>query len=146
MKRASGSSSSASSANRRAAAGSRSMAISVPADPIRSATSSAWPPPPKVQSTAVSPGCGSRRSISSVARTGTCSVGMYVSVAIGRGTSAGARPAAGELLGDLGCSLVDLGVVLVPGARVPDLQVVGDPDDDAGALLQGRMLDEMLGD
>src|SRR3954453_21593725 len=46
--------------------------MSVPSGPIRSATRRAWPPSPKVQSTASSPKCGSSRSISSPARTGTC--------------------------------------------------------------------------
>src|SRR6188768_3152875 len=43
-----------------------------PVGPIRFATMRAWPPAPKVQSTATSPGCGSSASISSPARTGTC--------------------------------------------------------------------------
>src|SRR3954468_8780763 len=74
-------------------------------------------------------------------------MGMSVSVAIGaQSSSAGARPTAGELLGDLGRGLVDLGVVFRPGLGIPDLEVVGDPDDDAGALLQVRVLDQMLGD
>src|SRR5581483_4296089 len=63
-------SSAASSANRSSATGSRSMAIRVPAEPIRSAIRRAWPPPPKVQSTATSPGRGSITSISSPARPG----------------------------------------------------------------------------
>src|SRR3954452_14111822 len=72
-------------------------------------------------------------------------MGMSVSVAIGaQSSSAGARPTAGELLGDLGRGLVDLGVVLRPGLGVPDLEVVGDPDDDAGALRQARVRDQVL--
>src|SRR5205807_2644527 len=41
----------------------------------------AWPPPPNVQSTATSPGCGSSRSISSPASTGMCVCVMSSSVA-----------------------------------------------------------------
>src|ERR687892_373211 len=48
------------------------MHTSRPVGPIRFATRRAWPPAPKVQSTATSPGCGSSASISSPARTGTC--------------------------------------------------------------------------
>src|SRR5215211_7053410 len=48
------------------------MQTSIPAGPRRSAMSRAWPPAPKVQSTAVSPAAGAVRSISSPARTGTC--------------------------------------------------------------------------
>src|SRR5688572_29583921 len=146
------SSSSASSSNRCSAAGSRSMQTSVPPGPSRSAASRACPPPPKVQSTAVSPGRGSRSAISSEARTGTCSVGMYVSVAI-RGpaprTSARAPrrgAAVGELLRDLGGGRVDLGVVVGPAAGVPDLEVVRDADHHARALRELGVLDQMLGD
>src|SRR5215212_4481530 len=64
--------SAASSSKRSSAAGSRSMHTSSPVGPIRFATRRAWPPAPKVQSTATSPGCGSSASISSPARTGTC--------------------------------------------------------------------------
>src|SRR5215211_7180135 len=69
-KRVSQATSAASSSKRRSATGSRSMQTSVPAGPSRSATRRAWPPAPKVQSTAVSPGPGSVRSMSSPARTG----------------------------------------------------------------------------
>src|SRR5207237_8162718 len=62
----------ANSSKRSSAAGSRSMHTRVPERPMRSAIRRAWPPPPKVQSTTVSPGCGSVSSISSPARTGTC--------------------------------------------------------------------------
>src|SRR3954453_20505224 len=62
----------ASSSKRSSAAGSRSTHTSVPSGPRRSATRRAWPPAPKVQSTAVSPCAGRVRSISSPARTGTC--------------------------------------------------------------------------
>src|SRR5215208_985962 len=71
-KRVSHATSAASSSKRASAAGSRSMQISVPVEPSRSATRRAWPPAPKVQSTAVSPLLGAVRSISSPASTGTC--------------------------------------------------------------------------
>ena len=74
-------SSAAISLKRSSATGSRSIPISVPVGPRRSAISLAWPPPPKVQSTAVSPGCGSSRSINSPARTGMCVWVMSRSVA-----------------------------------------------------------------
>src|SRR5215204_438776 len=70
-KRVSQATSAASSSKRASAAGSRSMQTSVPVDPSRSATKRAWPPAPKVQSTAVSPLAGAVRSISSPASTGT---------------------------------------------------------------------------
>ena len=47
----------------------------VPSGPIRSATSRACPPAPKVQSITVSPGCGPIRSTSSRASTGMCPEG-----------------------------------------------------------------------
>jgi hypothetical protein len=53
---------------------------------------------------------------------------------------------AGQLLGDLGRGLVDLGVVLVPGLGVPDLQVIGDADHHAGTLLELCVLDQVLRD
>src|SRR5919112_221733 len=71
-KRVSQATSAASSSKRASAAGSRSMQTSVPVEPSRSATRRAWPPAPKVQSTAVSPLFGAVRSISSPASTGTC--------------------------------------------------------------------------
>src|SRR3989442_8543210 len=92
------------------AAGSRSTQTSTPAGPIRPATSRACPPSPKVQSSAVSPACGSRSSISSPARTGT-----WVGVMSRRMVKA---------LGDL----LDLPRHVLLGARpagpIPDLDVV----------------------
>src|SRR4051794_41377883 len=86
------------------------MQISMPLGPMRSATRRAWPPAPNVQSTAISPGCGSRMSISSPARTGT-----WVRVM--------SRRMAKAL-----CDLVDLGeqVARIRGvaAAVPDLEMV----------------------
>ena len=58
MKRVSHGASWAICSKRSAAAGSRSIAISVPSGPSRSAIRREWPPPPKVQSTTVSPGAG----------------------------------------------------------------------------------------
>src|SRR5215218_6838240 len=71
-KRVSHATSRASSSKCSSAAGSRSMQTSVPDEPIRSAIRRAWPPAPKVQSITVSPVAGAVSSISSPARTGTC--------------------------------------------------------------------------
>src|SRR5918999_3976873 len=71
-KRVSQGTSRANSSKRSSAAGSRSMHTGPPAGPSRSAISRAWPPAPKVQSTAISPAAGAVRSISSAASTGTC--------------------------------------------------------------------------
>src|SRR4051794_34758700 len=117
--------SSAMAAKRSSAAGSRSTAISSPSGPRRSATRRAWPPPPKVQSTATSPGCGSRRSISSPASTGTWAEVMSTRMA----------KAGGELFD------VDLGVLGGPGVAVPDLQRGADAGDH-DVLLQARVLHE----
>src|SRR3954468_24126505 len=108
--------SAANSSKRSAAAGSRSMQMSVPVDPIRSATRRAWPPAPKVQSTAISPGCGSGMSISSPARTGTC-------VRVMSRRMAKALRDSRDLVGQVG---------LVGGTTraVPDLQVIDVADDD----------------
>src|SRR4051812_45070362 len=108
--------SSASAAKRSSAAGSRSMAIKRPSGPRRSATSRAWPPPPNVQSTAISPGCGSRSSISSPARTGT-----WVAVMSSRMAKAG---------GDVGKLIGKCLVVVRPGGAAPDLEAVARARDD----------------
>src|SRR3954453_17703541 len=112
---------------RSSAAGSRSMQISVPSGPSRSATSRAWPPSPKVQSMAVSPGRGSSRSISSPAKTGT-----WVRVMSRRMAKA---------LRDLDDLAIQLLLVRLPAGAVPDLDVVevADHDDfllDPGVLHQ----------
>src|SRR5919108_3824238 len=143
----------ASSLQRSSAAGSRSAAISSPSGPIRSAISRAWPPPPKVQSTKVSPGRGSRMSISSVARTGSCSVGTYVRFAL-RAADPTIRCVAvpisasslviGEVLGDVRDLRVHLLLVGGPALGVPDLEPVVRADDHAGALPQASMLDQLL--
>src|SRR3954468_13925263 len=110
MKRVRHGASSASAAKRSSAAGSRSTAISVPSGPRRPATSRAWPPPPKVQSTATSPGCGSITSISSPARTGT-----WVAVMSSRMAKAGS---------DVGKVMRKRLVVVGPCGAVPDLEAV----------------------
>src|SRR5256714_1279772 len=117
MKRVSHSTSRAKASNRSSAAGSRSMHTSIPPGPIRPATNRAWPPSPNVQSIAVSPGCGSRRSISSPARTGTC-----VRVMSRRMVKA---------LGDPLDLAHDPALRLGPAAAVPDHHVVlmADHDD-----------------
>src|SRR3954468_16594962 len=119
--------SAANSSKRSAAAGSRSMQMSVPVDPIRSATRRAWPPAPKVQSTASSPGRGSRMSISSPARTGTC-----VRVISRRMAKA---------LRDLLDLRVEVGLVGGVAGAVPDLEVVDGADHD-DVLRDTRVLDE----
>src|SRR3954454_15267777 len=110
MKRARMGSSSASAAKRSCAAGSRSIAMSSPSGPRRSATSRAWPPPPNVQSTATSPGRGASAATSSPASTGTWAVCMSTSMADGGGDL-------GELVGERA-------VVLAPGGAVPDLEAI----------------------
>src|SRR5256714_7800367 len=128
-KRVEHSTSRAKPSKRSSAAGSRSMHTSVPADPIRPATSRAWPPSPNVQSTAVSPGCGSRSSISSPASTGT-----WVRVMSRRMAKA---------LSDPGDLLVEGVPLLVPAAPVPDLEVV-EVADDHDLPVDLRVLDQRL--
>src|ERR1700750_1042965 len=98
------------SAKRSSAIGSRSIPISVPAGPRQSAIRRAWPPPPKVQSTATSPGRGSVRAISSAASTGICVFVMSSSVATHRC--------------DVGDTVEDVVVVGLVGAPVPDLDAL----------------------
>src|SRR2546423_9123679 len=129
MKRVSHSTSRAKASNRSSAAGSRSMHTSIPPGPIRPATNRAWPPSPNVESTAVSPGCGSRRSISSPARTGTC-----VRVMSRRMVKA---------LGDLLDLAYYAGLRLGPAPAIPDLDVVAVADGD-DLLLDPRVLEERL--
>src|SRR4051812_11489148 len=94
---------------------------------MRSATSRAWPPSPNVQSTAMSPGCGSSRSISSPARTGTC-----VRVMSRRMAKALRNP------DDLAIERL---LRLLPGVAVPDLDVVEVADHD-DLLRDARMPQE----
>src|SRR6188472_147425 len=120
------------------------MQISVPSGPIAAAMRRAWPPPPKVQSTAVCPGWGASSSLSSAARTGLCSLVMkkrFARFSGGRSKSTACctraaislrRSARGEALGDLRRRGVELGLLFGPGLGVPDLQVLPRADDDAG--------------
>src|SRR6185436_4657548 len=129
MKRVSQATSAASCAKAASAVGSRSIAISVPVGPIRSATRRAWPPAPSVQSTAIWPARGSSASISSPARTGTCVWGMSRSVAKGLGQIRGSRR--------------EVGFVALPGGAVPELEAVADAGDhdlaaDPGVLQELR--------
>src|SRR4051794_33394915 len=129
MKRVRQATSADSSANARSALGSRSMPISNPAGPRRSATRRAWPAPPRVQSTATSPGRGSRASISSPARTGTCS--RVISSRMANGSDVVSRP------GD------QVGLVGLPAVAVPELQVLARAHDhdvlrDPGVLQEAR--------
>src|SRR5918992_4981294 len=104
----------ASSSKRSSAVGSRSMHTSVPVGPSRSATRRAWPPAPKVQSTAISPAAGAVRSISSPASTGTCTRLMSRRIA-----------KALRHLPDLG---VEGLLLLLPALARPDLEVVPHAD------------------
>src|SRR3954447_21777449 len=131
MKRVRHWTSAASSAKRSSAAGSRSIAMSSPPGPRRSAIRRAWPPPPKVQSTAISPGCGSRRSTNSPARTGTWVMDISTSMAEGGG--------------DVGQLVAERGVVGAPGAAIPDLEAVAGAGDD-DLLAQLAVLQEEAGD
>ncbi len=70
--------STANSAKRALAAGSRSIAISVPVEPSWAAMARAWPPAPKVQSTAVCPGSGASSEVSSGASTGRWVIGSML--------------------------------------------------------------------
>src|SRR3954467_15421683 len=110
MKRVSQVTSRAKLSKRSSAAGSRSMQMSVPLGPIRSATSRACPPSPNVQSTATSPGRGSSRSINSPARTGTCARVMSRRMA--------------KALRDPDDLAIELPLVGQPALAIPDLEVV----------------------
>src|SRR5215210_6101842 len=109
-KRVSHATSRASSSKCSSATGSRSMQTSVPVGPIRSAIRRAWPPAPKVQSTTLSPGAGAVSSISSPARTGTCTRFMSRRMA-----------KALRHLPDLG---VESLLLLLPALLRPDLEMV----------------------
>src|SRR3954447_26495952 len=126
-KRVSHATSAANASKRSSAAGSRSMQTRVPVGPIRSATRRAWPPSPKVQSTAVSPGAGSRSSISSPARTGTCARVMSRRMA--------------KALSDPDDLVRELVLIGLPGLSVPHLEVVEVADQD-DFLLDPRVPDQ----
>src|SRR6476659_696903 len=129
MKRVSQATSREKPSKRSSAAGSRSMQMSVPFGPMRSATRRAWPPSPKVQSIAVSPGRGSSRSISSPARTGTCVRVMSRRMA--------------KALRDVNDLAVQLRLVRLPAAPVPHLDVIEVADHD-NVLLDPRILEKRL--
>src|SRR5437588_8532597 len=120
-----------SSAKRSSAAGSRSMPISVPAGPIRSATRRACPPPPNVQSTATSPGRGSTTSINSPARTGMWVCVMSSSVAKARGK-----------VGYTGLHVEAVGGIAGP---IEHLEALPRPDYD-DLLVEARVLHELRRD
>src|SRR4051794_9464637 len=103
------------------------MQISMPLGPMRSATRRAWPPAPNVQSTAISPGCGSRMSISSPASTGTCVRVMSRRMA--------------KALRDLVHLRVEFGHLGFVAGTVPDLQVV-DGADNHDVLADVRVCDQ----
>src|SRR3954470_5040218 len=107
------------------------MQTSVPVGPMRSATRRAWPPSPNVQSTAVSPGCGSSRSISSPARTGMCVRVMSRRMA--------------KALSDLDDLVAQFPLDGDPLVAVPHLEVIEVPHDHDllldGGVLQKRLID-----
>src|SRR4051795_2905587 len=127
MKRVLHATSAANSSKWLSATGSRSMQMSVPPEPMRSATRRAWPPAPKVQSTASSPGCGSRMSISSPASTGTCVRVMSRRMA--------------KALRDLVHLRVEFGHLGLVAGTVPDLEVV-DGTDYHDVLADARVCDQ----
>src|SRR6185312_7827046 len=96
----------------------------------RSATSRAWPAAPSVQSIAISPGCGSRASISSPARTGTCVRGMSRRMA--------------KRCGKVRRPLGQVAVVGLPGRAVPELEAVAGAGDDDLAV-DARVLEVAWG-
>src|SRR5512134_233207 len=106
------------------------MQTSSPAAPSRSATRRAWPPAPKVQSTASDPGAGSSASSSSPARTGTCARVMS-STSVTRRAEVGCPcrsaflpPALREPPRDLARLRVELGLALGPVLAAPHLDHV----------------------
>src|ERR1044072_1086949 len=138
------------------------MQIRVPSRPRIEATRRAWPPAPKGQSTATSPGCGASSSTSSVASTGLCDMGMTTRLLLSAsGARSGAERTAGgslrmliwgvwlrlaamspappccKALGDLRRGGVELGLLPGPGLGVPDLEVLARADHDAGAGERG---------
>src|SRR5665811_175387 len=117
--------------------GSRSTAIRRPFGPSIAATASAWPPAPKVQSTATSSFAGRSSSSSSSRRTGVWARAISYS------------RSCKLVCGSIGL-LLQAGLVVSPGGAVPDLNVVLDADDtdfsvDAGELeMPGRHRDAPL--
>src|SRR5205814_10711784 len=95
------------------AAGSRSIAVSLPLPPRSAARSAAWPPAPKVASMTDSPGRTARPARTSSARTGTWSAALGC-----------------ETFGNILSTPFDLGELAAPGVAIPDLEVVVDSGDD----------------
>src|ERR671923_700095 len=126
-KRVSQGTSRANSSKRSSGAGSGAMQTSVPAGRSRSAIRRAWPPAPKVQSTAVSPAVGAVRSISSPASTGTCVRLMSRRIA--------------KALGHLPDLRVERLLLAAPPLLAPYLQVVPHPHHD-DLLLDPRVPEE----
>ncbi len=112
--------SAANSSKRSAAAGSRSMEISVPSAPIRSASRRAWPPPPKVQSTTTRPAAGSVEADQLGGEDWNVlgrHVGRVSPFAQLGPAPRGRATAGGEALGQLAASLLDLLGLVVPLRR-----------------------------
>src|SRR5689334_22427177 len=126
------------------ASGSRSIAISVPADPRRAAMRPAWPPSPNVQSIAVCPGRGASSSTSSGARTGTWEAAPPAASRAGRPATPPRRSRRGEdprrervisssvieARRDLLHFAEQLRRVLGPAVPAPELQTGPGADDD----------------
>src|SRR4051794_4707192 len=99
----------------------------VPAPSSCGSSIAACPPAPNVQSTTVSPGRRSSRSLTSRARTGTC----------------GAPLLPGETFGNI-LDLLQVGFLALPCPVIPDLEAVAEARDD-DLLVEPRMLDERRG-
>ena len=118
---------------------------SEPVGPSRSATRRACPPPPKVQSTASSPGCGSHEG-DELGCEDWDVLGGHVGECVHPQSSSavGQSPAASSSAygPDLG---VHRGGLLGPALGAPDLEVGLGADDHAGAR-KVAVLDQVLGD
>src|SRR5437588_11570425 len=106
------------------AAGSRSIAISLPSPRKSAANSSAWPPAPKVPSITVSPASTARSSRTSSARTGIWSVAFGC-----------------KAFGNMLRPPFDFLDLRLPRRSIPDLEVVVDAGDH-DLPTQGRVLTE----
>src|SRR5437870_3389636 len=160
MKRTEQAASRAKASKRCSARGSRSIAISVPVAPRRSASRRAWPPSPNVQSTATAP-CNSMpeastTSSSSLASTGTCPTPPQARRPAG---SSAPRPApartggrargrrrcissVGDTRGDLLDAAQQRRLMLVPALPAPQLHTVADPHHDHVLLQLGVIAEE----
>src|SRR3954447_24386061 len=90
------------------------MATTWPLPSSPRASSRAWPPAPKVQSTITSPGCTSSSVATSLASTGTWASGLRL----------------GKTFGNTLGAPFDLGELAAPGLAVPDLEPVPQAGDD----------------